>query len=72
MSYYTPATILWGSQSWLPPPFRRRSFGCGFAALWGSLPSCGGLPIRLFGLRELPARRISNPPQDGILPHKHE
>jgi hypothetical protein len=27
--------------------WERRRFGCGSSALWGRLPTCGGLPIRL-------------------------
>ena len=39
----------------------RGDFGCGQAALWGSLLSCGRLSI---GLRRLPTAA-----QDTILPH---
>jgi len=37
---------------------------------WGSLLSCGGLPIRLVGHYKTPNSAIGNRAQDGILPHR--
>jgi CRP-like cAMP-binding protein len=38
--------------------------------MWGRLPTCGGLPIRLVGCQDSRSRRDGIPPQVGNLPHE--
>jgi hypothetical protein len=42
------------------------------AAMWGRMASCGRLAIGLWlaAAVQMTGRRVANPPQDAILPHK--